>query len=189
MRRSSLIHKSGIAAALILVSLALPSSFELQAAREISAVSEGNWHGTWAYENRDQEFAFFFREENDQLFVRVYHRSRARQESFLTDWNGHAGYTWSGRDAVFDFKITRFDDTTIEGTWNWSTPMHSGQREEQATVRIYRYDDGRLMLAQFPDLLKTRRREGLPKQSREIPTTWSFRKVSKRIIRTEELPF
>ncbi len=189
MRRSSFFLRPGLTAALLLAMALLPTWLGVLAAPTISAVSEGNWHGTWAYENRDQEFAFFFRQEGDRLSVRVFHRNRTRLESFLTDWNGHADYLVGSNGAVFDFTITRFDEDMIEGTWHWRTPLQTGFIEEKATVQLQRYEDGRLLIATFPDLLKTQSKEGQPDRSRAIPTTWSFRKVSKRVIRQEELPF
>ena len=154
------------------------------------AVTKGNWSGSWALNSRDYQYALFFREAADGgVEAQVYYRNKARIETFRTDWSGAVDYKIGDLPGAFRIEFDEQDADRMTGRWFWKTPTQAGSRTEDGVFEMYRTIDGRSLTIHFTRFVRTDHGEGRPPLSRDLPAVWTFRKVSKRVVRSEELPF
>ncbi len=151
--------------------------------------TDGNFDGTWYYASRDHRMGLFIRTVDGEPQLQMIYRSNRFPESFDTDWNGRAEYLVAGRPCGFEFKKVKSDENAIHGEWRWITTWSGREREIFANVEIHRTGDGRQLVIRFPDKTRTLREESGDERVIDSPESWSFRKISRRIVRVEELPF
>ncbi len=109
-------------------------------------------------------------------------------ESFVTDWTGRAEYFVRSSPATFSLKLTERDADAIEGDWSWFVEGGSTARTENAKVTLHRTGDGRRLVLVFDDLdLVVRRGEDVQRTNTRL--SFTFAKVSGRLVRWQELPF
>ena len=152
------------------------------------ATTEGEWAGSWLYINRDIRVALWFREtEGIPEYKYRFQRNNGPEEEFETDWAGHARYTTLGAPGEFDLVINEGDDNALQGTWHWNVQFKDSSKRETANLTINRTGDGRSLVLFFDDLQLSMMR-GTNEQVASIDQAWTFRKVSKRVVRWEEMP-
>jgi hypothetical protein len=146
----------------------------------------GNWDGTWFYVSRDYRMVLWLRTVDGAPQLKLQYMSLASPEGFATDWNGQAEYRVKNTTATFAMAISEGQADEIHGTWDWVLEFGNSSREEHATFRIYRSGDGRSLVVQFEDFSR-RVRTGEQVKEYRTELAWTFRKVSKRLVRWEEI--
>lgn len=150
---------------------------------------KGNWVGTWFYVSRDARFALWFREDDKGLpEIKVQYFGMQNAEAFVTDWTGRAEYYVRDVPATFSLKLTERGADVIKGDWSWFVEQGSTARTENARVTLHRTGDGRRMVLVFDDLNLVVRR-GTDVQRTNTRLSYTFAKMSSRLVRWQELPF
>jgi hypothetical protein len=148
----------------------------------------GEWDGTWFYLNRSMRMVLWLETENGTPRLKIEYASDAPNERFTTDWDGEAAYIAAEHHGRFSLRITEADADTIRGAWSWILDFGERSRQEAADVTLYRTGDGRRLVMQFDGHERV-----LISPSGVSPllseTAWTFRKVSKRLALSDELPF
>lgn len=154
-----------------------------------SWTDDGNWDGTWVYRNRELQVAIYGRTHNGLPQLKFQFRSTVMPDAFVTDWDGRASYLFAGNPASFETILTERDANVIKGTWSWERTASGDRRKEEGRFTLRRSGDGRWMTLVFEDLERTRYRATGEPLRHPVNQSWGFRKVSKRVVRWEELPF
>ena len=149
---------------------------------------DGNWHGTWIYVSREHRFALWVQMQGDHVEVRLRYQSMGSGESFQTDWNGQATYVVNRGNGTFSFDITKSDENLLFGDWFWRLEYPNSSRTETSPIRMYRIADGRMLRIEFPEFERTLVKRDKRTHSK-VNHSWSFRKISRRILLWDELPF
>lgn len=152
------------------------------------AVSDGTWDGTWMYVNRHHRFALWLRTDGARPEAKLRYQSMGSAESFITDWSGYVEYAEKKGEGVFSFRIDRADDDLIVGDWYWHLEFPTTYRTESSPVRVFRLGDGRMLRIEFPQFVRVVFQRGQRAENR-VSTAWTFRKVSRRHLLWDELPF
>lgn len=146
----------------------------------------GVWDGTWMFVSRDNRMALWVRTEGGKPQVKLQYQSLASAEAFVTDWSGKAVYYLAGEPASFDLGITHRDANMIRATWTWKVEFTDSGRTEMGTVTMFRAGDGRQLVFHFDKLERIVRRRDQVKHY-PMETSWTFTKVSKRIVQWDEV--
>ncbi|MDH3627701.1 MAG: hypothetical protein OEV00_13975 [Acidobacteriota bacterium] len=152
------------------------------------ATLEGDWFGTWIYASRDHRFAAWIQMDGKRPEIKFRFQAMGSGESFITDWRGQATYHEREGEGVFSFKMDQGDADQFSGQWDWELVFPTSSRTESSPVRGYRANDGRDLRIEFQDHNRTLVRGGR-RMSSDATFVWSFRKVSRRHILWDELPF
>ena len=176
-----------VLAAPALVLLAVPAPAQGIVVPEMT--TDGEWNGSWARSSPNERIALFVRGDAAAPEIRVRYRDLRRPDAFETDWSGRASYHVEGDEAEFSLQITERDKDRIRCVWKRSVPWAGGVETESATVTIFRTDDGRKLAVTFEDLHRLRSQEGVEPRSIAQARLWTFRKVSRRVVRWEEILF
>jgi hypothetical protein len=155
----------------------------------VERTDRGVWDGTWFYTNRDFRMVLWLRTDQGAPTAKLQFLSTTvPPESFATDWRGEASYTLQKGVGKFLFELTDKDANTIRGNWNWDLDLGDSSRIELGRFTIYRGGDGRLLVVKFEDFERIHRRgedyEHYPSQH-----VMTFRKISKRQVLWDEIPF
>lgn len=180
---------AGIAVGIVGLASGVPVHADPDAYSVPEPTTTGDWSGSWSFDSRDFQYALFFREADGGVEAQVYFRNKARVEGFRTDWSGAAEYKIGDRPASFRIEFDERGPDRLTGRWFWESPRFEGKRTEDAEFEMYRTLDGRQLAVHFTRFERTDFLEGRPPYSRDLPAVWVFRKVSKRVVRSEELPF
>jgi len=114
--------------------------------------------------------------------------STSSSEGFVTDWTTVAKYEMPSSKGEFSMNVKNRDADLIEGRWDWRLVAEKSSRAEEGDYRMYRTGDGRFFVMDFDDYRKTL----IGKRGERVFTThpsWTFQKVSKRLVLWDELPF
>ncbi len=148
----------------------------------------GEWQGTWYYVSRDAKIAIWIRVTDGLPEAMMQYFGIGAAEQFITDWNGHAEYDFKNRyKGVFDMKLLERDENTIKGRWEWTLEKDT-TRIERGDFTMYRAGYGRSFIMRF-DNYERIFITGDHEQVWRTDQALSFRKISKRLARWEELPF
>lgn len=199
MRRSALHRIPGpLAACAILLLLAVPSvpaqqDDMLRPGRMGIAIAdpttEGFWDGTWVWTSRDTRFALWIRsDEKGVPEARFRYHRLLGDEAFETDWSTVSDYGVPGTSGRFEIVWKSKDKDRMTGNWTWKVDSKERTVVETAGITMYRSGIGRQITCIFEGLKRTVRR-GEAVHEIEYPQVWTFRKVSNRHARWEELPF
>ena len=150
--------------------------------------SAGSFDGTWMYVNRDMQFGMWIRTRNGVPQVKLQFQSLASPEAFETDWNGKAVYYLAGSQVTFELKPGTSNADRIAGAWSWVLKAGQTGRSETANIVMYRTWDGRTLLMDFQDYVRTLTRGGHDKVFK-TPNVWNWIKISKRELLWDEFPF
>ena len=151
--------------------------------------SNGTWTGTWMYISRDIRMALWMSEEQGEPAVKFRYESSMRStEKFETDWAGQARYFVQDHPGVFEFTIGETGPDLIQAVWDWELDMRGSSRTEKGDVEMYRAGDGRRLVMFFKNFERIIRSGGKQKVH-DFPQAWTFRKMSRRLVLWEELPF
>lgn len=158
-------------------------------ARKVIAPSNaGTWDGTWMYVNRDARMVMWIKSEDGAPQVKFQYLSTSSSEGFATDWTAEAEYTMPLAQGRFSMNVKKRDANVIEGHWDWHLDAEKSSRTEEGDYRMYRTGDGRFFVMDFTDYHKTL----VGTRGERVFTThpsWTFQKVSKRLVLWDELPF
>lgn len=150
---------------------------------------EGCWEGTWLYLSRDLKMILWIREDEEGVpEVKLRLRTSTTKELIETDWNGKAEYHHQGMPGTFEIRKTRGDRNTIDGEWIWLVEGEDYRRGQEGTFQIYRGTDGRQAVVSFDRFVRFIE-SGDDKKRHESSNAWGFRKVSRRLVRWEEIGF
>ena len=150
---------------------------------------KGVWDGTWIYVSRDIRLAMWMREEQGKPVVKFRYEGTLRAtESFETDWTGKASYFVQDHPGEFEFTLRETGADLIEANWDWMLDMRGSSRSEKGDIEMYRAGDGRRLVMFFRDFERIIETGGTRKVH-DSPQAWTFRKLSRRLARWEELPF
>ena len=149
----------------------------------------GHFDGTWYYASREHRVGMFVRTVEDKTEVQLIYRSNRRPESFETDWSGRAEYLLAGQPCGFELDVLEATADRLLGNWRWITSWSGDEREVRSSVDIHRTGDGRQLVIRFPDRTYTARDPEGNEVQVDQAESWTFRKLSHRIVRVEELPF
>jgi len=153
------------------------------------STNEGNWDGTWVYTSRDYRAALWMRSNEGGLpEYRIHVMRTGPQEQFVTDWQGQATYDVKGAPGKFSLTLDYGDADQLAGRVFWNLEFADSGRTDEGNVAIYRTGDGRYLVLHFRDCERKIRR-GAETRSMPFDQIWSFRKVSKRLVTWDELPF
>jgi hypothetical protein len=148
----------------------------------------GEWHGTWYYISRDAKIAIWIRVTDGLPEAKMQYFGVGTAEQFATDWNGHAEYDFKNRHrGVFDLKFEERDANTIKGRWEWTLEKDT-TRIERGDFIMYRAGYGRSFVMRF-DNYERIFVSGDREQVWRTDQALTFRKISKRLVMWEELPF
>lgn len=149
----------------------------------------GNWYGTWGYVSRGEMVALWVREGADGLpEIKLRWQDAGSPAMFETDWSGRAEYETLTSHGRFSLALEERTPEVLRGNWTWETEGADGSRHRSSPVRAYRSGDGRATTLVFEKVTEIRR-NGERERRREYPMLWGFTKLSKRLVRWEELPF
>ena len=158
----------------------------IESLRALPRTDAGEWAGTWFYVSRIEKMVLWIRTENGRPEARIRYQSKVSPEYFETDWSGEVDYHVAGRPSAFAFTLTEWDENTLRGTWDWAAPVPQMSRTETGRFIMYRGGNGRDLVIAFEEYLRVNNRGG--RETRyDKPTSWSFRKVSKRLALWEEV--
>jgi hypothetical protein len=153
----------------------------------IEPSNEGIWDGTWLYVSRDAQIAIWVKTEKGAPKVQLQYRSLSSAEGFKTDWDGRAEYSLPTSEGKFSLDLSKRDANLVEGRLNWRLEGEESYRTEEGDFRMYRSGDGRFFVIDFSNYRKTLLgRKG--ERVFETHPSWTFRKVSKRLVLWDELP-
>jgi hypothetical protein len=158
------------------------------ARKAIEPSNQGVWDGTWMYVNREARMVLWIKTEGGVPQVKFQYFSTSSAEGFSTDWTTKAEYTMPLAQGRFSMDLKKRDANVIEGHWDWHLDSEKSSRSEEGDYRMYRTGDGRFLVMDFTDYRKTL----LGKRGERVFTThpsWTFQKVSKRLVLWDELPF
>lgn len=149
----------------------------------------GRWTGTWIYVNRDYNFALWLNEDEGATVAKLRFKGNGNLvEAFETAWDGHAEYNVDGYPARFDFHLLETGPDVMTATWSWDLDFRGSGRREVSSIEMFRTGDGRQLVLNFHDFEKVISSSG-GSRSYNLPQVWTFRKMSKRLVLWEELPF
>jgi hypothetical protein len=149
----------------------------------------GEWHGTWYYANRDMRFVLWLRSNGEAVALKAQVATTlAPPELFVTDWNGSATYNMERGSGTFQLELTSSDPDTLKGNWTWDLDLKDSARLEHGAFEAYRGGDGRMLVLNFSDFERVYRR-GQKYETYPSRHTMTFRKVSKRLVQWDEIPF
>src|SRR5262245_41852039 len=100
--------------------------------------TEGEWHGTWTYINRNEQVMLWIDGHGERPKVKVQYFSLVTPEAFQTDWDGIATYELAGEPATFHMEVTSGDANRIDGTWLWDVQFSAAGRSERGSFTLYR---------------------------------------------------
>jgi hypothetical protein len=151
--------------------------------------SQGKWDGTWIYISRDVRLALWMAQDEGKPIVKLRFEGTLRgTESFETDWMGKASYFVEDHPGKFAFELKETGPDLIVADWDWELDMRGSSRTEKADIEMYRAGDGRRLVMHFKDFERIVRSGGREKVQ-DFPQAWTFRKMSRRLVLWEELPF
>jgi hypothetical protein len=148
----------------------------------------GDWDGTWVFVTRDARYALWLRTEEGKVRTRLRFQSVSTPEAFETGWDGNATYTLAGYPVTFALGLDAADAKTLAGRWAWDAEFPDSARKETGTFEAFRSGDGRSLVLRFKSFERTVRRRDDVRTYRTLPV-WTFRKVSKREVLWDEIPF
>ena len=151
--------------------------------------SKGTWDGTWLYVSRDVRLALWMAENQGKPIVKFRYEGTVRAtESFETDWTGKARYFVQDHPGTFEFILKETGPDLIEAGWDWVLDMRGSSRTEKGDIEMYRAGDGRRLVMFFKNFERIIVSGGRQKVH-DFPQAWTFRKMSRRLVLWEELPF
>jgi hypothetical protein len=188
MRRASL-----LALVALLASLAapLPDAGTRYSRVRPETTTEGDFFGTWIYQSVSLRFAFFIRPGETGLELRVRWESQGA-ESFETDYEGHAGYTFRGFPAEVFFTIDREASNldVILGDYLRQLTLEEGDyRKESGRFRIERARDGRTIVWSFDQYEQEYKTVGKVETGSRDDVFYLMHKISRRVVDWEEIPW
>ena len=149
----------------------------------------GTWHGTWYYANRDIRLVVWLRSDGETTRARAQAiTTTVPPETFETDWDGAASYSLERGEGSFRLELTSGDLNTLNGNWTWNLDLGDSERNDSGAFTMYRGGDGRMMILNFSDFERVYRR-GSKYETYPSEHTMTFRKVSKRLVQWDEIPF
>jgi hypothetical protein len=149
----------------------------------------GEWNGTWIYVNRDYNFALWLSEDKGKPIAKIRFMGNGNLvEAFETDWQGHADYSVQGYPARFDLRLEQTGPDFMVGAWDWDLDFQGSARRETGRVEMFRAGDGRQLVMHFNDFERVIESTSGDRTFR-LPQSWTFRKLSRRLVLWEELPF
>ena len=153
------------------------------------STSKGVWDGTWMYVSRDVRLVLWMREDQGKPVVKFRYEGMMRaSETFETDWTGKARYFVQDHPGTFEFTLKETGPDMIEADWDWILDMRGSLRSEKSDIEMYRAGDGRRLVMYFTNFQRIIESAG-GRNVHESPQSWTFRKLSRRLARWEELPF
>jgi len=153
------------------------------------ATEDGNWDGTWLYVSRDLKLVIWMRtDEQGAPQMRWQYQAMANAEMFLTDWDGKVEYNWRNAKGQVDLRTSKRTADRIEGAFAWELDAGRAYRTVTGEYEIFRITDGRFFMLHFPNWKRVVV-EGDETKTVEAVQVWTFKKISKRLIRWEEIPF
>ncbi len=151
--------------------------------------SKGIWEGTWLYVSRDVTLAMWLTEDQGKPIAKFRYAGTLRAtESFETDWDGKANYFVEDHPGTFEFTLKETGPDVIEADWDWVLDMRGSSRTEESEIEMYRAGDGR-RLVMFFKVFERVIESGGTRKVHDAPQAWTFRKMSRRLVLWEELPF
>jgi len=147
----------------------------------------GVWDGTWYYVNRDIRVAIWLKTEKGKPKIKLRYAGSATLEGFITDWDGTAEYEFREKPGTFSLNIKKRDKDRIVGRWEWKLQLGKNARIEEGDYTLFRTGDGRFMVLEFDEYVRTLRTSKGDRVYRTHPA-WTFRKASKRLVLWDELP-
>jgi len=150
----------------------------------------GSFDGTWFYVNRDLRIAMWMQTVDGKVQAKFQILRTGMNETFSTGWDGRATYNPGVGNGEGSFRLDLAKTTAdrLEGTWEWALRFHDSSRVETSEVAFYRSADGRQMTMHFPTYkLEIARYEDV--STWEVPQLWTFRKISRRHLLWDEMPF
>jgi hypothetical protein len=153
------------------------------------ATEEGDWDGTWVFGNRDFKIVLWLQSDSKgKPSMRWQYQDLANAEMFVTDWEGKADYTMLQATGKVSLNARELTPHSIKGELVWETDYEDAIRSVTGAYEIFRVNDGRFLMIYFP-LWKRVIQKGDDVRISEVPQSWTFRKLSKRQLRWEEIPF
>jgi hypothetical protein len=151
--------------------------------------ANGVWEGTWLYVSRDVILAMWLTEEQGKLIAKFRFEGTLRAtEAFETDWTGKASYFVQDHPGTFEFTLKETGPDVIEADWDWVLDMRGSLRSEKSDIEMFRAGDGR-RLVMFFKVFERVIESGGSRKVHDAPQAWTFRKMSRRLVLWEELPF
>ena len=151
--------------------------------------SKGTWEGTWLYISRDITLAMWLTEEQGKPIAKFRYQGTLRAtENFETDWAGKARYFVQDHPGTFEFTFKETGPDVIEADWDWVLDMRGSLRSEKSDIEMYRAGDGRRLVMFFKVFERVIESAG-GRRVHDSPQAWTFRKMSRRLVLWEELPF
>ena len=126
--------------------------------------------------------------DGDHPEVKLRFQSMGSGESFETDWNGQSTYVLNRGNGTFSCDVTTGNENQLSGNWFWRLEYPNSSRTETSPIRMFRLEDGRMLRIEFPEFERTLVKRGKRTYSK-VNHSWSFRKISRRILLWDELPF
>jgi len=149
----------------------------------------GDFGGTWIYVNRDYMFALWLSEHDGKPIARIRFQGNGNLiEAFETDWEGLSNYSVQGYPARFNFRLNEADPDLLKASWDWDLDFRGSARREKGEVEVYRSGDGRQLVMNFLEFERVIESTSGDRRF-ALPQVWTFRKLSKRLVLWEELPF
>ena len=150
--------------------------------------ASGEWEGTWVYISRDVRLALWMKEDEGKPIVKLRFEGTLRTtEIFETDWTGKARYFVQDHPGIFEFTLEETGPDMIQADWDWVLDMRGSSRSEKSDIEMYRAGDGRRLVMFFKNFKRTINSGGTEKVH-DFPQSWTFRKLSRRLVLWEELP-
>ncbi len=159
-----------------------------QAVNQPVPTDKGVWDGTYFHVNRDAQMGLWVRTVDGAPVFRLQYFGVGTNEQFATEWDGHSDYTVKGAPGRFDLVVEEGDAVSARGRWSWVLEFADSGRTEEGQVKIYRTGDGRQLVFDFQEFMRTIRR-GDQVNHYPAPQVLTFRKISKRELLWDELPF
>ncbi len=153
-----------------------------------SFTERGEWKGSWVFVSRDEHVAFFMRGPAERPELKVRYEHQTRPEQFETGWDGRAAYFFAGKPGLFEISLEDTSASRLHGSWRREFTLSGTRVAERGAFTIARSGDGRWLLLDFDDLRLGRQSADGVVQERSTSRSWTFRKVSRRVVRWEELP-
>ena len=149
----------------------------------------GEWSGTWIYVNRDYQFALWLSEDDGKPIAKLRFMGNGNLvEAFETDWKGRADYSVQGFPGRFELRMQEVGPDVMKAIWDWDLDFQGSARRESAEIEMFRAGDGRQLVMHFKDFERVIE-SASGDQRYALPQSWTFRKLSRRLVLWEELPF